>query len=60
MDFSCVEAVDSAEASPKISIKPEDLQSELIADPMNGFEEYDDLFYKNQENDENEDSDDDL
>jgi hypothetical protein len=27
---------------------------------MNGFEEYDDLFYKNQENDENEDSDDDL
>ena len=60
MDFSCVEAVDSAEASPKISIKPEDLQGELIADPMNGFEEYDDLFYKNQENDENEDSDDDL
>ena len=60
MDFSCVEALDSAEASPKISIKPEDLQGELIADPMNGFEEYYDLFSKNQENDENEDSDDDL
>ena len=57
MDFSCVEAVDSAEASPKISIKPEDLQGELIADPMNGFEEYYDLFSKNQED---EDSDDDL
>jgi hypothetical protein len=27
---------------------------------MNGFEEYYDLFSKNQENDENEDSDDDL
>lgn len=57
MDFSCVEAVDSAEASPKISIKPEDLQGELIADPMNGYEEYYDLFFQNQEN---EDSDDDL
>ena len=57
MDFTCVEAVDSAEASPKISIKPEDLQGELIADPMNGFEEYYDLFSKNQED---EDSDDDL
>jgi hypothetical protein len=57
MDFSCVEAVDSAEASPKTSIKPEDLQGELIADPMNGFEEYYDLFFQNQEN---EDSDDDL
>ena len=57
MDFSCVEAVDSAEASPKISIKPEDLQGELIADPMNGFEEYYDLYSKNQED---EDSDDDL
>ena len=57
MDFTCVEAVDSAEASPKISIKPEDLQGELIADPMNGFEEYYDLYSKNQED---EDSDDDL
>jgi hypothetical protein len=57
MDFSCVETVDSAEASPKISIKPGDLQGELIADPMNGFEEYYDLFFQSQEN---EDSDDDL